>query len=107
MREGLMLMVSRGSYWGLTRLGWLRRVEGDEFEIVNCRTVLRTGAWDPEGLQVLVQSKGKFSNHRLGLMAKVPEPIHRLQMIRPMMIPLEDVGAWEKHCPKPKDWVDQ
>jgi len=107
MREGLVVMVSRGTYWGLVRIGWLRNVAGDEWEMVNARTILRTGGYDSEGLQKVVQCKGKLTGHRLGLMAREPEEIHRLQMVRPMRVPREDWGEWEKHVPKPADWVDR
>lgn len=107
MREGLVFMVSPGAWRILCRVGWLRRVEGDEWELVNCRSVIRTGGYDSDGLQKLAQCRGEIKNHTLGLISKIAEPIHRLQMIRPLPIPREDWESWEAHCPKPKDWEEK
>lgn len=107
MKEGLYVLVTRGTYYGLTRIGWLRREQGDEWEMVNCRSVLRTAyTADTVGLQKLAQCKGKVGNHKLGELSLDPEPVHRLQMVRPIPINREHWHHWEKEFPRPENWVD-
>lgn len=100
MREGLKIVVTPGNYWALTQIGWLRRVDGDEFELVGARVLRRVG--DRVPLATLA-AKGPGKTIHVEEAAQTPEELHRLTIRR--CIPA-DVEAWAKHCPKPKNWKD-
>lgn len=98
MREGLKIVVTPGNYWALTQVGWLRRVDGDEYELVGARTLRRVGDMVP--LAELAAS-GPGKTIKLMPAAVEPEELHRL-LIRRCIPASED--AWAKHCPKPAGW---
>jgi len=102
MRNGLKLIQVPGRYgYSVTRVGWMRRVSGDEFELVNARTVTRTG--DLRSLASLAQD-GPKRDHRLSDMDEGVEEVHRLVIRRSR--PASE-ASWLKHCPKPDDWRDE
>ena len=100
MREGLAVVQVTGAYYGyaVTRVGWLRRVAGDEYELHGAVTATRTGR-APEGLDDL--AAGKMERYELSQRATQPEMIHRLLMRRALAA---DERAWAKVCPKPEGW---
>jgi hypothetical protein len=101
MSPGLKIFQVAGSYYGygVTRVGWLRRVSGDEWEVLpGARTILRTGV--PRPLDSLA-SDGPKKDHSLSDPSKGIEEIHRLTIRRSMPA---DLKAWAKHCPTPKGW---
>lgn len=100
MRDGLKLLVTPGSYWGLTQIGWLRHLEGDEYEFIGCRTLRRVGQQVP---LAKLADEGPDRTIELQPAAAKPEEIHRL-LIRRSLPANEE--AWKKHCPKPKDWEE-
>lgn len=103
MREGLMILLTRGTYYrGLCRMGWLRRIEGDEWEIIGSRVLTRTGNVVP--LRELAEGEGKLPGHKLGKPAKTPESVHRLHMVRNIDVPREDWEKWAKDFPMPEGW---
>ena len=101
MRPGLAIVVSPGGYSPYVRIGWWRRVDGDEWEGIGCRVIQRFG--QGAALAALSQS-GPAPDTVLLAAAKVPSPIHRLHAIR---IEPADAQAWAQHCPRPADWSDQ
>lgn len=101
MKEGLKVVTIPGSYgYNLARVGWLKRITADEYELHGARTIIREGAWSPEGLNQLA-AEGPTKKYRLGKPDKLPEEVHRLTMRR--CLPCDET-AWEKECPRPKDW---
>ncbi|MBA2720775.1 MAG: hypothetical protein H0U52_16270 [Chloroflexi bacterium] len=99
MRDGLRVIKLPG-YYGLTRVGWLRRVHGDEYVLLpGARTV-----WRESGSRLLedLADDGPLKDHGLGKPSKGNDEIHRLLVWR--CLPA-DVAAWAKACPMPKGWV--
>lgn len=97
MREGLLLIQIPGRYWGVTRVGWARRVEGDEWEWRGV-TVVRTGS--PRTLASLA-SEGPKKDHDVSEVDALPELLHRFS---PRRVLLANPEKWGKHCPKPEGW---
>jgi hypothetical protein len=101
MDEGLTLIKLPG-YYAVTRIGWLRRKHGDEYELVpGSRAVWRTN-----GSRLLehIAADGPGTDHDMAEPSKVPWPVHRLLVAVPL--PANE-KAWGKHCPRPKDWIDR
>ena len=102
VREGLTLFQVPGRYYyGVTIIGWVRHVGGDELEVLGQCTVLRTG--QPVSLSDLAVD-GPGSGHSVSKPSRTIEQVHRLTIRRPIVA---DEKAWKKHCPKPKDWVER
>jgi len=103
MRNGLKIIQVPGRYagWAVTRVGWLRRISGDEWEMIGARTIIRTGS--PRPLDSLA-ADGPRKDHRLTDPAVAPEEIHRLVIRRSLPASVE---AWAKHCPRPQNWIDE
>ena len=102
MNEGLKILTyPSGGYYPYVFVGWLRRVGGDDYELVGARIIRRFGR---DGALVNLAEKGPQSDTQLLDAAKHPEPVHRLLMGRVIQA---NAGAWKKECPKPKDWKGQ
>lgn len=97
MREGLLLIQVPGRYWGVTRVGWARRVEGDEWEWRGV-TVVRTGA-----VRTLASLafEGPMEDHDVTPMDETTELLHRFS---PRRVLLANPEVWGKPCPKPEGW---
>lgn len=100
----LQILVSQAGYYCLTRIGWVRHKSGDEWEIVNSRTV-RGRDWSAKSLTSLALSKGKASDHVFDEINPVPEPVWRVHCVRPIPIAEADWASWAKVCPMPEGWV--
>jgi len=100
MRNGLKIFSLPGGYYPFVLVGWLRRVEGDEYEVLGGRVIRRFG--QSQALSSLAQ-KGPAKDTEL-LAASPTETVHRLLIGR--CIPCEP-SAWAKECPKPKEWRDE
>ncbi len=100
MRAGLNLVQLAGRYgYGVTLVGWMRRVSGDEWEICAGHTsVIRT-----QGRRTLgaLASDGPKGDHVCTEPSKLREDVHRLQPRRCMPA---DEKAWSEFVKKPKDW---
>ena len=105
MRDGLVLVQFPGGYYrNVTRVGWLRRVEGDEFELLGAVTVWReSGSFDPAGLEKLAAG-GLGRDYRASEPSPVAELAHRLTVRRVLRA---DEKAWARTCPKPKGWEEK
>ena len=97
MREGLLLLQLPGRYWSVTRVGYARRVEGDEWEFRGA-TVLRTGA--VRTLSSLA-SEGPKKDHNVSEVDALPELLHRFS---PRRVLAANEKAWAKHVKKPEGW---
>jgi hypothetical protein len=84
----------------LTRVGWLRRVGGDEWEIVGARSIRRTS-----GVRHIASlaEDGPQKDHEVGPVAKEPEPVHRLLIRR---VVYANLKQWVELCERPKGWVE-
>lgn len=100
----LQILVSQAGYYCLTRIGWVRHKHGDEWEIVNARTV-RGRDWSAKSLTSLALSKGNAPDHVFDEINPVPEPVWRVHCVRPIPIAEADWGSWAKVCPMPEGWV--
>lgn len=98
MREGLLLIQVPGRYWGVTRVGWARRVEGDEWEFVGV-TVMRTGA-APRTLASLA-AEGPQDDHVVSAVDQTVELLHRFT---PRRVLVANPEKWGKYVPKPREW---
>jgi hypothetical protein len=98
MRSGLKVIVTPGNYWALTQIGWLRRVDGDEYELVGARSLRRIGEQVP---LATLAAKGPGKTIQVQPASEQPEELHRLTIRR--CIPANE-AAWAKECPRPKDW---
>lgn len=106
MRDGLRLIQVPGAYYGfsVTRVGWLRRVDGDEFELLNAVTVWRSnGQRNPAGVDLLA-AKGLGKDYSATEPATQPEELHRLTIRRSIRA---DEKAWARTCPRPKGWEEK
>ena len=101
MREGLKVLVVPGSYWSLTQIGWLRRIDGDEWELVDARVLRRVGGRVP---LATLAAEGPGETIHVEKAAELPEEIHRLTIRR--CIPANE-KAWMEYCPKPTGWVER
>lgn len=103
MREGLAIVVSpsAGTYYGVSRVGWLHRIEGDEWEICSCRILQTTGEYVAFAKMADV---GPDDNTKLGVISKFPEPIHRSDFVRTVYCTVEN---WLRHCPKPDGMAEK
>ena len=104
MHAGLTVLVSQGTYYGLIRVGWLRRVEGDEWELVGARVLVRASGWrTSDGYLALSEAAAQGPGTAWTLLpaSAEPEPVWRGHMLRPIVA---DAEAWAVECPRPPEW---
>ena len=100
MREGLKLVQTPGRYWGVTQIGRLVHVRGDEYDLREARTIVRTGPM--VSLRDLAMN-GLGKHHRLS--DAVPgsiEELNRIVSFRRCLV--ANVDAWLEHFPEAKKW---
>ncbi len=106
MKTGLTILQVTGGYYGraVTLVGWLRRVGGDEYEMLPGHvTVWReSGSFQMNGLDTLA-AEGLVKGYKASEPAKTVEQIHRLLVRRPK--PCTE-KSWSTVCPRPKDWQE-
>jgi hypothetical protein len=95
-----------GGYYGrsVTFVGWLRRIGGDEYELVPGHITVwrKSGSFDFNGLDTLA-AEGLGKDYSASEPSKGIEQIHRLLVRRPK--PCVE-ASWKKQVPKPKGWRD-
>ena len=105
MENGLKVIVLPGAYYGyaVTKVGWIRRVAGDEWEVLPGAVILyRTG--EQRTFEHLA-AKGPGKDYKVyGEPAEAAEHIHRLLVRR--IFPADE-SAWRKVCPRPQGWSDK
>ena len=98
MRNGLYLITTpSGGSVAVLRVGWLRRVEGDEYELVNARTPLRgeyTTTFDQA--QNIPPKNWKWTEPLVR-----PLQLHRFQIRAPVEL---DEKGYAKLFPRPEGW---
>ena len=105
MREGLTILFSTGTYFSSCRMGWLRQVSGDEWEILSARNVRRTASNGIIALATCAAAKG-LGGHELGDVDPEPEVVHRLHCLKPIRIAEKDWPKWVKEFPALKDLLE-
>lgn len=107
MHDGLKIIQLPGNYYGrgVTLIGWMRRISGDEWELMPGARVIwrKSGDFNHGGLDNLA-ANGLGKDYDASEPAKGAEHINRLLIRRARPA---DEKAWVKHCPKPKGWVDR
>lgn len=93
-----------GGYYPYVLVGWVRRVAGDEYDVVGARCVRRFG--ESQALAGLA-ARGPLREREkqptdLLEPAALPERIHRLLVRR--CLPCDE-KAWAKDCPRPEGWA--
>jgi hypothetical protein len=109
MRNGLKIIAYLpGRYgYGLTRIGWLRRVSGDEYELIGARTLWRTrGNYQMGGLNKLA-AEGLGEDYGASEADELPEELHRLLVRRVLICDEKKWANGRAPMPKPRGWVDQ
>lgn len=99
MREGLKLIKFPG-YYGPVYIGWLRRIGGDQYELVpGCRWITRlSGNRDCLALA----DDGPLDDHKIHPASKKATPdVNEFRVWQAWNV---DEEKWLPHCPKPKDW---
>lgn len=103
MHDGLkIIQIPGGHGWPITRVGWMRRVVGDEWELIGARTIIRRSGSPPRPLDSLA-SLGPGDDHVLTPVSEANEEIHRLVVRRSMPASL---AVWGEHCPRPDQWQE-
>lgn len=98
MKNGLRIVSIPGGYYPYVLVGWLRRLQGDDWEISGARVIRRFGA--RQSLAGLA-SKGPARDTQLLEASAQPEDLHRLLINRSIRC---DEAAWAKECPRPEGW---
>lgn len=95
MFEGMALIQVKGNYgYLITKVGWLHRVEGDEWVIRGSIIIKRTGVLTD--IEILA-SEGLNSSHIASAPTKVGERLHRWTPVRCLEV---NVDKWITLCPK-------
>ena len=103
MRNGLKIIQIRGVYWAVTRICWVRRVGGDEYEeMPGARTITRK-AGEPCRTIGSLAAIGLGRDHVLSEPDAEGDELHRLLIIRSK--PANE-GVWARYCPRPPNWTD-
>lgn len=97
LQEGLVLIQVPGQGWGVTRVGWSRRIEGDEWEFRGV-SVRRTG--EKRSLSDLA-ARGPRKDHQVSAPDEVSELLHRFG---PRRVLVASEAAWVTYIPKPDGW---
>lgn len=99
MRDGLVILRTPGYYGGPTRVGWLRRVGGDNYVLLpGFRSVSRTSG-NRELPELAGEGPGR--DHKLGKPSPVEEDVQGILVWRCLRA---DEAAWAATIPKPADW---
>ena len=101
LKNGLMFWAQPSGSVVVLRLGWVRRVEGDEYEALHMVTPLRNGDYDTLWDSLAIDGppkKWKFSRPM-----PRPSPLNRFHILGPVSL---DPKQWAEVCPKPKGWEE-
>ena len=108
MTPGLkIIQISITNYRAITFVGWLRRLYGDEFELLPGARIItkKPGlAWDWNGIDNLAAG-GLGKDYQVTPPMKMREELHRLGNIRRSKPANEE--SWRPHVPRPADWSDE
>ena len=97
MHHGLCIVSTPEGYYQTVRIGWLRHVGEDVWEMIDSRILKRYGG---NGSWAELSVKGPFEDTIL--LAPCTELIHILQLQRCVIC---DPKVWAKDCPMPEGWT--
>jgi len=100
VRDGLKIVSLPSGAYAYILVGWLRRIVGDEYELIGSRCIRRFGR--NRSLAELAKH-GPYEDTQLLEAAVEPEELHRLLIRR--ALPCNE-KAWTKECPRPVDWKE-
>ena len=96
MKPGLYLFATPSGGRAVLRVGWIRRVEGDEYEVVSQRTPKRS---EYTTMPSEAAAKGPPSAWKFTDPHPLPCPLTRYHIHHPW--PCNE-KAWAKVCPRPE-----
>ncbi len=102
VKQGFYFWAQQSANVVVLRLGWVRRIQGDEYEAINMVTPLRNGDYETLFADLAIDGppkKWKFSRPM-----PRPSPLNRFHILGPISL---DPDQWAKVCPRPKDWRDE
>ena len=102
VRPGLYLFGLPSGSVQVLRVAWLRRVEGDEYEAINCTTPLRRGDYQTSFADVAIDGPPNAWGWTRCLPR--PSPVNRFHCLGPVSL---DPEKFSKVCPRPADWGEQ
>jgi hypothetical protein len=99
VQEGLAIISQPSGYFPYVQIGWLKNVDGFEWEIHGARILRRFGSGN--ALTTLA-AKGPQTGTQLLPGSELPESVFRPSIRR--CIPANE-AAWSKECPKPSSYL--
>lgn len=95
MREGLNVVISRGTSYNWVRIAWCRR-NGDDWDLYNARVIKYQGA---KSSWASLAVGGPASDTKL--LDTADESVWHPHILRPIKA---NEKKWAKECPKPEGW---
>jgi len=83
------------------RIGWVRRIEGDEYEGLHVVTPKRNGDYDTMFSDAAIDGPPKKWDYTRPLPR--PSPLNRFHILGPVSL---DPKQWADVCPTPKGWME-
>jgi hypothetical protein len=100
MKEGLYVWSQPSGGVVVLRIGWIRRVEGDEYEAQHMVTPKRNGDYSVMLADLAIDGPTKKWDYTRPLPR--PSPLNRFHIFGPVSL---EPSQWSEICPKPKGWV--
>ena len=101
MRNGFYLWAQPSGGVVVLRLGWIRRIGGDEYEALHLVTPKRGGDYETMLADVAIDGPPKKWAFTRALPR--PSPLNRFHILGPVSL---DPKQWAKVCPRPDGWDD-
>ena len=101
MRNGLFFWAQPSAGVVVLRLGWIRRVAGDEYEALHMVTPMRGGDYQTMFDALAIDGPPKKWTFTRPLPRS--SPLNRFHILGPVSL---DPAQWEKICPRPKGWAE-
>lgn len=101
MKSGLYIWAGPSGGVVVLRIGWIRRIAGDEYEALHMVTPLRGGDYKTMLADVAIDGPpAKWTFTRCLLR---PSPLNRYHILCPVSL---DPGQWAAVCPQPDGWSE-
>ena len=108
VKPGLYLFSTQSGNLVVLRIGWVQRVEGDEYEALNMVTPLRN---DYSKMFADAAIDGPPKGWKYTRPLPRPSPLNRFHILGPVSLDPSTVGwenkSWNDICPKPKGWAHE
>lgn len=99
MRNGFYIWGQPSGSVVVLRIGWVRRISGDEYEALSMVTPKRAGDYQTMLADLAIDGPPKAWTFTRALPR--PSPLNRFHVLGPVSL---DPAQWTKISPKPKDW---